>query len=73
MRADEFIRIGPPTFMHKPTSFSGVGKEQNVTIGKFHAELAVDDNSYAITVHVISNELSTHGLLQEKIFSISLN
>lgn len=63
MRADEFIKIGSPYFVHNQMSFRGIGKEQGTTIGEFRAKLTVDENSYAITIHVVSAELSRYGLL----------
>jgi hypothetical protein len=75
MRADEFIKIGSPTFDHKSISFCGIGIGQNKTIGEFRAKLTVDEYSYAITIHVVSDELSRHGLLVGKDFldTVELN
>lgn len=75
MRADEFVKIGSPRLVRKPISFRGVGRDQNTTIGEFSAKLTVDENSYEITVHVVSDELSRFGLLIGKDFldTVELN
>ncbi|EZA52392.1 hypothetical protein X777_08885, partial [Ooceraea biroi] len=75
MRADEFIKIGSPDLVRKPISFCGISKGQNTTVGEFRAKLTVDGNSYAIDVHVVSDELSKHGFLIGKDFldTVELN
>lgn len=75
MRADEFIRIGSPNLTSKSIIFRGIGKEQNNTLGEFGANLTIDGNSYAISINVVSDELSKHCLLIDNDFldTVELN
>lgn len=75
MRANEFIRIGLPILICKRTAFHGINTGQNMTIREFNAKLTVDGNSYTITIHVVSDELSKHELLLGKDFldTVKLN
>lgn len=61
MRADEYVKLGSPRFQGNSIPFRG--RESNVTLGKFQANLTVNGNSYPILIRVISDDLLRHKLL----------
>ena len=63
MRRNQYIKLGSPQFELKVTLFWGVGTEESITIGGFHARLKVDGNCYEVPIHVVANNLSRYKLL----------
>ncbi|KMQ91095.1 blastopia polyprotein [Lasius niger] len=63
MRADEYIRIGSPRLENVTVPFRGVSTEKNATLGRFQAKLTVDENSFKISINVVSDDLLRNKLL----------
>ncbi|XP_025997281.2 uncharacterized protein LOC113005666 [Solenopsis invicta] len=63
MRANQHSDIGSPSLEYRETRFRGVGLKENVALGEFRAELAVDGHSYPILIRVVANDMISHKLL----------
>lgn len=63
MRADEYVKRGSPRFKPNKTTFRGVGSKEVTTLGRFEAEITVDDYPYPICICVISDTTIPYPLL----------
>ncbi|KYN10024.1 hypothetical protein ALC57_17858 [Trachymyrmex cornetzi] len=63
IRADEYIKLGLPQLRSSNLLFDGIGSSNNATLGKFQAELTVDEHSYPVCIHVVSDTMLRHKLL----------
>jgi len=63
MRADQYSDIGSPPLERKEIRFRGVGLNENVALGEFRAELAVDGHSYFILIRVVAENVMSHKFL----------
>jgi len=57
------IPTGSPPLKYKETRFSGVGSRENITLGEFCAELAVDGYSYLVLIRIVANDVINYKLL----------
>ncbi|XP_078051684.1 uncharacterized protein LOC144477819, partial [Augochlora pura] len=75
MRADYYIKIGAPKLNNKIVQFRGVGKESNHTLGQFSTVITIDHTIYPISIHVLPDSLTSHGLIlgTEFLDSVELN
>ena len=63
MRADEYVKIGAPRLRNNEILFRGVGSDTNKTLGEFSVDITIDNNTYPITIRVISSDLMQQGLI----------
>ncbi|XP_033314382.1 myosin-2 heavy chain, non muscle-like, partial [Bombus bifarius] len=63
MRADQHVKIGAPRLSREIVGFRGVGSGRNFTLGKFSTNIIIDNESYCITIHVVSDTVMQHSLI----------
>lgn len=63
MRAEQYIRLGLPKLTKKEIQFRGIGPQNNTTLGEFDTIIEIDNNTYPITICVISDTLMHYELI----------
>ena len=63
MRADQYVKNGALRLSQKIVEFRGIGFERNCTLGEFSTNILTDYESYAVTIHVVSDILMQLSLI----------
>ncbi|KAG5319684.1 TF26 protein, partial [Pseudoatta argentina] len=63
IKAEEYIKIGPPPLTGPAISCKSLSKDRISTLGSFSINVEVDGSSYYLTIHIISDIYMNHSLL----------
>lgn len=63
MRADQYIKIGKRKLNSRVTKFGGTGSESNNNMGEIATVVVIDNMSYLMRIHVLSDTLTQHSLI----------
>lgn len=63
VRASLYKQLNAPKLSPVSIPFDGVGSEDNRTIGRFEADIIIDELPLSLTFDVISNDLMSHDLI----------
>lgn len=72
MRTDQYVRIAEPKLGNRIVKFRGIGSESNCTPGRFSTNVVIDDESYVIMAHIVSDTLMLHSLVISTDFLITV-
>jgi hypothetical protein len=63
MRADQYVKMGAPKLSQQIVEFRGIGSERCRTLGKFSTDVWIDGESYAMTIHIVSDTVMQRPLI----------